>query len=74
MQQWHENYWETYFLVVNILSICLLLAIAHIHGVDTNSIDFVLAFPQTEIGINIWMEILEGMEPAGDEIIGEPMS
>ncbi len=34
MQQWGKNYWKTYSPVVNMLSICLLLAIAHIHGLD----------------------------------------
>ncbi len=67
MQQWGENYWETYSPVVNMLSVCLLLAIAHIHGLDSKSIDFVLAFPQAKIDINIWMEIPEGMEPLGDK-------
>ncbi len=66
MQQWGENYWETYSPVVNMLSVRLLLAIAHIHGLETKSIDFVLAFPQAEIDIDIWMEIPDGMEPFGD--------
>ncbi len=67
MQQWGENYWETYSPVVNMLSVRLLLAVAHIHGLDTKSIDFVLAFPQAEIDIDIWMELPEGMDPLGDE-------
>ncbi len=66
MQQWGENYWETYSPVVNMLSIWLLLAIAHIHGLNTTFIDFVLALPQVEIDIDIWMEITEGMEAEGD--------
>ena len=68
MQQWGENYWEMYSPVVNMLSIRLLLAIAHIHGLDSKSIDFVSAFPQADIDIDIWMEIPEGMEPLGDEV------
>ena len=67
MQQWGENYWETYSPVVNMLSVCLILAIAHIHGLDSKSIDFVLAFPQADIDIDIWMEISEGMDPQGDK-------
>ncbi len=66
MQQWGENYWETFSHVVNMLSVQLLLAIAPIHGLDTKSINFVLAFPQVEIDVDIWMEIPEGMEPEGD--------
>ena len=67
MQQWGENYWETYSPVVNMLSVRLLLAIAHIHGLDSKSIDFVLAFPQADIDIDIWMELPDGMDPSGDE-------
>ncbi len=67
MQQWGKNYWETYSPVVNMLSVCLLFAVAHIHGLDSKSIDFVLAFPQADIDIDIWMEIPEGMELLGDE-------
>ncbi len=48
------------------LSVHLLLAIAHIHGLETKSIDFVSAFPQADIDINIWMEIPKEMDPAGD--------
>ncbi len=48
------------------LSIWLLLAIAHIPGLGNKSIDFVLAFPQAEIDIDIWMEIPEGMDPVGN--------
>jgi hypothetical protein len=40
MQTWGQNYWETYAPVVNWASICLILAIAKIHGLSSNSIDF----------------------------------
>ena len=67
MQQWGKNYWETYSSVVNMLSICLLLGIAHIHGLDSKSIDFVLTFPQADIDIDIWMELLDGMDPSSGD-------
>ena len=67
MQSWGENYLETYSPVVIILSVRLILAIAHIHGLNSKSIDFVLAFPQADIDIDIWMELPEGMIPVGDE-------
>ena len=67
MQKWGENYWETYSPVVNMLSVRLLLAIAHIHGLDSKAIDFVLAFPQADLDIDVWMELPEGMVPLGDE-------
>ncbi len=44
---------------MNMLNINLFLEIAHIQGLDTNDIDFVLVFPQPVIDIEIWMEISE---------------
>jgi hypothetical protein len=67
MQQWGENYWETYSPVVNMLSVRIILAIAHIHNLDSKSIDFVLAFPQAELDVDIWMELPRGMAPDHDE-------
>ena len=67
MQQWGENYWETYSPVVNMLSVRLILVIAHIHGLDSKSIDFVLAFPQADLDVDIWMELPRGMVPGHDE-------
>ena len=67
MQQWGKNYWENYSPVVNMLSVRLLLAIAHIYGLDLKSIDFFLDFPQADIKIDIWMEIPEGMDLQGDK-------
>ena len=49
------------------LSVRLILAISHIHVLNLTSIDFVLAFPQADIDIDIWMELPEGMIPVGDE-------
>ena len=57
MQQWGENYWETYSPVVNMLTVRLLLLICKIHGLHSQSIDFVLAFPQAELEEDIWMEL-----------------
>jgi hypothetical protein len=67
MQQWGENYWETYSPVVNMLSVRLLLALSHLHNLETESIDFVLAFPQADLDVDVWMELPEGMDPLGDE-------
>ena len=53
MQRWGKNYWETYSPVVNMLSVSLLLYIAHIHGLNSKSIKIVLAFPQADIDIDI---------------------
>ena len=49
------------------LSVRLLLSIAHIHGLDSKSIGFLLAFPQADIDIDVLMELPEGMIPVGDE-------
>ena len=67
MQWWGENYWETYSPVVNMLIVRLLLSVAHIYGLNSKSIDFVLAFPQADIDIDVWMELPEGIIPVGDE-------
>ena len=67
MQRWGDNYWGTYSPVVNMLIVRLLLAICHIHGLDSKAIDFVLAFPQADLDIVIWMELPEGIVPDNDE-------
>jgi hypothetical protein len=67
MQRWGENYWETYSPVVNMISVKLLLVIAKIHGLKSKSIDFVLAFQQADLDIDIWMEL-----PIGFQTIEDP--
>ena len=67
MQRWGENYWETYSPVVNMISVKLLLVIAKIHGLESKSIDFVLAFPQADLDIDFWMEL-----PIGFQTIQDP--
>jgi hypothetical protein len=52
MQTRGTNYWETYAPVVNWASVCLLLAVAKIHGLPSKSIDFVLAFPQARSSLH----------------------
>ena len=49
-QEYGVNYWETYSPVVNWMSVRLLLTICHLHKFDSQSIDFVLAFPQARFG------------------------
>jgi len=65
MQQWGENYWETYSPVVNAMTVKLLLIIAKLHKLESKSIDFVLAFPQADLDIDIWMDLPIGFEPIG---------
>ena len=49
IQQWGDSYWETYYPVVNMLYVCLILAISKLHNLDSKAIDFVLAFPQADL-------------------------
>ena len=57
MQQWGNSYWETYSPVVNMLTVCLILALAKIHNIDTKAINFVLAFPQVNLEEDILMQL-----------------
>ena len=61
-QEYGVNYWETYSPVVNWMSVRLLLTICHLHKFDSQSIDFVLAFPQADLDIDIYMELPQGIE------------
>ncbi len=61
MQQWGVSYWETYSLIASTLTVCLLLALCNIHGLESKSIDFVLAFPQTNLDVDICMELPMGI-------------
>jgi hypothetical protein len=56
MQTWGTNYWETYAPFVNWASICLLLAVEKIHGLPSKSINFVLACPQADLEVPVYME------------------
>ncbi len=49
------------------ISVNLLLVIAKIHELESKSIDFVLAFPQADLDIDIWMEL-----PIGFQTIEDP--
>jgi hypothetical protein len=55
VQQLGINYWGTYSPVVNMVTVCLILLLAQIYKLDSKAIDFVLAFQQAEIDVNIWM-------------------
>jgi len=62
MQQWGVNYWETYAPVVNWISVRFLLVLSEIAGLESQAIDFVLAFPQAELDVPVYMELPLGME------------
>ncbi len=62
-QTWGQDYWDTYAPVVTWASICLLLIIAKIHGLQSKSIDFVLAFPQADLDVPVFKEHPAGVNP-----------
>ncbi len=62
MQTWRTNYWEMYALVVHWATVCLLLAVAKTHGLPSKSIDFILAFPQVDLEVLVYMELLLGFD------------
>ena len=65
MQSWGVDYWETYAPVVNWMSVRFILTIAKIHKLDTKVIDFVLAFPQAKLDVDVFMEVPAGMVLTG---------
>ena len=65
MQQWGGSYWEIYSPVVNILTVRLILAIYKIHSLDSKAIYFVLAFTQTYLEEDIWMQLPIGYQVNG---------
>jgi hypothetical protein len=67
MQTWGQNYWETYTPAVNWASVWLILAIAKIHGLLSKSIDFVLASPQADLEIPVYMELPIGFDAPEEE-------
>ena len=42
------------------LTVQLLLSLCNIHKSESKSIDLVLAFPQADLEVDIWMELLIG--------------
>ena len=71
MQTWGQNYWETYAPVVNWASVRLLLSIAKIHNLPSKGIDFVLAFPQADLEVPVYMEMPMGFVSADDKQRGK---
>ncbi len=69
--QWYgdlgSNYWETFAPDVNWASVRILLAVAKIHGLSSKRIDFVLAFPQADLEVPVYMELLLGFDASDNE-------
>ena len=66
MQTYGENYWDTYALVVNWISIRMLMTSSILFNLHTRSIDFTLAFPQADADVTIYMEIPFGFQAPSD--------
>ena len=66
MKKWGIDYWETYSPVVNWILVCLLFALTVIHDLESQSINFVLAFPQAELKEDVYMEIPFDFDQDGD--------
>ena len=66
-QIYRVNYWETYSPGVNWISVRLLLTICHLRKLESESIDFVLAFPQADIEVDIYMNIPQGIAVDGTQ-------
>jgi hypothetical protein len=49
-------------MVTNWASVCLLLAVAKNHDLPSNSIDFVLAFPQADLEVPVFMDFPLGFD------------
>jgi hypothetical protein len=62
-QTWGQDYWDTYAPIVTWASVCLLLIVAKFHGLQSKSIDFVLAFPQADLDVPVYMELPVGVNP-----------
>ena len=55
MQERGINYWETYAPVVQWMSVRIMLTLAAIKNLHTKSIGFVLAYPQADLDVDIYM-------------------
>ena len=62
MQQYGGNYWEKYSPTVNWISVQFLMIVAQILKLDTKAIDFVLAFPQADLDVLVYMELPSNMD------------
>ena len=61
-QQWGIKYWETYAPVVKWVSFRFLLIISQISGLETQALYFVLALPQANLDVPVYMNIPPGID------------
>ncbi len=65
MQQWGINYWETFAPVVNWTSIQFLLILLEVLQLETQAINFIMAFPQADLDMPVFMYLQAGKVIAG---------
>eukprot|EP00957_Ditylum_brightwellii_P023323 1760911-Ditylum_brightwellii.AAC.1 len=61
MQQWGLDFWENFSPVVMWIIVRTLFTIVSIHSLPTKCIDFVLAFSQPDLDVDVFMELPVGM-------------
>ena len=66
MKEWRVSYLETYVQGLNSISVRSLLSIASIHEFPSRSIEFLVAFPQSDFGVDIFVELPLGMGVSGN--------
>ena len=64
MQEKGLNYWETYAPVLQWMSVRIMLTLAAIENLHKKPIEFVLAYPQADIDVDIYMELPQGFNRA----------
>ena len=61
-QVYGVNYWETYAPVVQWMSVRVMLCLSVVESLHSRSIDFVLAYPQADLDIDMFMELPLGAD------------
>ena len=57
MHQWGVNYWETYYPVVNWMSVRPMLTLSILRELHTKSLNFVLTYTKDDAKTEIFMEL-----------------
>ena len=57
IQQWGFNYWETYYSVVNWISVRAVFTLSIIRELHTKSVDFVMDCTQADVKIEILLDL-----------------
>ena len=60
MQEKGINYWEMYAPVVQWMSVRIMLTLTAIENLHSKSIDFLLAYPQADLDVDIYMKLPQG--------------